>query len=282
MNMKRIIGLCMAAMLLLSLTGCGAKAEEKDRLAQIKEKGYIEMATEPYWAPNEFIDSSKSGDEQYVGMDIEIGKAIAKKLGVELKIVPLEFSAVLSGVAEGKYDMAISALAYSEERAAAMNMSIGYNINQDEGNGYGFLVRAGEEDKWNSAEAAREAVIVTQSGSVQEGFYKEFIGECKELKLVSSMTDGYLAVAEGKADICITDCTSGKLYADANGGLAIPEFRFDVNIDNGARVACPPEGADSLMEVINEVLDELNKSGQIDAWKAEYTAYAKTLGIETN
>ena len=146
MNMKRIIGLCMAAMLLLSLTGCGAKAEEKDRLAQIKEKGYIEMATEPYWAPNEFIDSSKSGDEQYVGMDIEIGKAIAKKLGVELKIVPLEFSAVLSGVAEGKYDMAISALAYSEERAAAMNMSIGYNINQDEGNGYGFLVRAGEED----------------------------------------------------------------------------------------------------------------------------------------
>ena len=60
--MKRIIGLCMAAMLLLSLTGCGAKAEEKDRLAQIKEKGYIEMATEPYWAPNEFIDSSKSGD----------------------------------------------------------------------------------------------------------------------------------------------------------------------------------------------------------------------------
>ena len=34
--MKRIIGLCMVAMLLLSLTGFGAKAEEKDRLAQIK------------------------------------------------------------------------------------------------------------------------------------------------------------------------------------------------------------------------------------------------------
>lgn len=38
---------------------------------------------------------------------------IADKLGVELKIVPLEFAAVLSSVTEGKYDLAISALAYT-------------------------------------------------------------------------------------------------------------------------------------------------------------------------
>ncbi len=281
--MKKILAYILCAVMLLSLVGCGgAKAEEKDRLAQIKEKGYIEMATEPYWAPNEFIDSTKSGDEQYVGLDIELGKAIADKIGVELKLVPLEFSAVLSGVAEGKYDMGISALAWSAERAEAMNMSVGYNLAETETSGYGFLVREGEEDKWCDAEAAKAAVIVTQSGSVQEGFYKEFIGECKELKLVSSMTDGYLAVSEGKADICITDCTSALLYAEANGGLAVPPFRFDVDEENGTRVVTPKEGTESLMAVINEVVTELEESGQIEAWKQEYTAYAKTLGIEVN
>ena len=280
--MKKTIAFILSAVMLLSLVGCGGAKADKDRLAQIKEKGVIEMATEPYWAPNEFIDPSKTGDEQYVGMDIEIGKAIAAKIGVELKVVPLEFTAVLSGVTEGKYDMGISALAWSEERAEAMNMSVGYSLSKEEGQGYGFLVREGDEDKWVDAAAAKDAVIVTQSGSVQEGFYHEFIGECKELKLVSSMTDGYLAVAEGKADICITDCTSGKLYADANGGLAIPDFRFDVKEENGTRVVTPKENTDSLMEVINEVLTELETSGQIQAWKEEYREYAKTLGIEVN
>lgn len=281
--MKKILAFTLAAVMLLSLVGCGgAKAETKDRLAMIKEKGYIEMATEPYWAPNEFIDPSKSGDEQYVGMDIELGKAIAEKIGVELKLVPLEFTAVLSGVTEGKYDMGISALAWSEERAEAMNMSVGYSLAKTDGQGYGFLVREGEEDKWCDAEAAKGAVIVTQSGSVQEGFYKEFIGECKELKLVSSMTDGYLAVAEGKADICITDCPSARLYAEANGGLAVPAFRFDVKQEDGTRVVTPKEGTETLMAIINEVVTELEESGQIQAWKDEYSAYARTLGIDVN
>ena len=72
-----------------------------DRLEQIKEKGYIEFCTEPYWAPNEFIDPNKTGDEQYVGSDIELAKLIAEKLGVALKINPLDFSAVLAGTATG-------------------------------------------------------------------------------------------------------------------------------------------------------------------------------------
>ncbi len=281
--MKKILAIALSAVMLFSMVGCGGtKAEAKDRLAQIKEKGYIEMATEPYWAPNEFIDPAKTGDEQYVGMDIELGKAIAAKIGVELKLVPLEFTAVLSGVTEGKYDMGISALAWSAERAEAMNMSVGYNLTKGEVSGYGFLVREGEENKWVDAQAAKGAVIATQSGSVQEGFYKEFIGECKELKLFSSMTDCYLAVAEGKADICITDCASGKLYADANGGLAIPDFRFDVDEGSGTRVVTPKEGTDSLMAVINEVVTELEESGQIQAWKEQYSEYAKSLGIDVN
>ena len=53
---------------------------------------------------------------------------MAQKLGVELRIVPLEFSALLAGMSEGKYDMAISALAYSPERGENMNLSKGYYL----------------------------------------------------------------------------------------------------------------------------------------------------------
>ena len=88
-----------------------------NRLNDILERGYIEIATEPYFAPNEFIDPTKSGDEAYVGSDIELANYIGESLGVEVRIKPMDFTSVLGSITTGKYDLAISALAYTPARA---------------------------------------------------------------------------------------------------------------------------------------------------------------------
>ena len=275
--MKKLFALALMLCMVVCCAACGGGGD-KDLLAEIKEQGYIELCTEPYFAPYEFIDPTKSGDEQYVGMDIEIAQYIADKIGVELRVVPLDFTAVLAGIADGKYDMAISAIAYSPARAEAMNLS---DVYQSSGGGYGFMVRTEDKDKYNSIEDLKDAVVITQSGSVQESLYNENVTECKEFKLVANMTDGYLAVAENKADVCICSIESAQLYADANGGLVIPDFRFEVDPNmNGTVVALPLQGSDSLMEVVNEAIAELNEQGLIEQWNEEYSAYASELGIE--
>lgn len=277
--MKRIAAILLASILLFAGAACANSTSgmATDRLAQIKQQGYIEVCTEPYFAPYEFMDTTKAGNDQYVGMDIELAKYIAEKIGVDLRIVPLEFSAVQAGVIDGKYDLAISAIAYSPARAGNMAMSKGYYFTDD---GYGFLVRAEDAEKYATIEEARQAVIITQSGSVQEALYNDAIETCKEFKLVSAMTDGYLAVAEGKADICVCSLASAQLYAEANGGLALASFRFEVNEEmNGTRVAAPKEGTESLIEVVNQCIDELRSQGKLEAWFSEYADYAATLGI---
>ena len=275
--MKKLFCILLAVMMLMLCVSCGGGGK-KDRLAQIKEKGVITVATEPYFAPYEFIDPSKPAEDQIVGVDVELAKYIADKIGVKLELIPLEFTAVQAGVAEGKYDLALSALAYSPTRAEAMNLS---NVYRASDTGYGFLCRAEDKDKYTSIESLENAVVITQSGSVQEGLYKENVKKCKEFKLVSSMTDGYLAVSEGKADVCITAVASGDLYAQANPGLATTSFRFDIDPNmNGTVAAAPPEGTDSLIEVVNQCIKELNDKGQIEAWETEYKAYAAKLGIE--
>ena len=278
--MKKIIAFLLAAILVLGCTACGSKKDEgNDRLAQIKEKGYIELCTEPYFAPFEYVDPTKTGDDQYQGMDMEVAKYIADKLGVELKITALDFTAVLAGVADGKYDFAISAIAYSPERAEAMRLSDVYYATNT---GYGFIVRSEDVGKYTDIDSLKDAVVITQSGCVQEALYNQYVnGACKEFKLVANMTDGYLAVSEGKADVCICSTASASLYAQANGGLDIPDFRFDVDPNmNGVCVAMPTEGTESLAELINQCIAELNESGKPEEWYSQYEAAAAELGIE--
>ena len=276
--MKKVFAMLLALAMILSCAACGGSSKAKDDLLEeIKAQGYIELCTEPYFAPFEFVDPSKTGDDQYVGVDIEIAKYIAEKIGVELRIVPLDFTAVLAGIADGKYDMAISAIAYSPSRAEAMRLS---NVYKPNSGGYGFLTRTEDVDKYSSVEDLKDAVVITQSGSVQESLYNQNVKACKEFKLVANMTDGYLAVAEGKADVCICSTESAQLYAEANGGLAIPDFRFEVDPNmNGTVVAMPLKDSESLLEVVNEAIAELNAQGKIDQWNEEYTAYAAQLGI---
>lgn len=78
--MKKAMAILLAAVLALACTACGGSknGETKDRLAQIKEKGYIELCTEPYFAPYEYVDPNKSGEDQYQGMDIEVARYIAE------------------------------------------------------------------------------------------------------------------------------------------------------------------------------------------------------------
>lgn len=281
--MKRLTALLLAILMTCSLMGCAAgdsPAAGKDRLAQIKEAGVLTVCMEPYFAPMEFIDPSLEGDARFVGVDVEFARYIADKIGVELQIVPLEFGAVLAGIAEGKYDLAISALAWSKTRAETMNLSKGY-YTSDTNDEYGLFCRVEDAGKYTTLESLADAVVITQSGSVQEGYYDEYVESCKEFKRTGSMADSYLAVAEGKADVCICSITAAQLWAEANGGTTtVTTYRFPFDPSKGGtRAAAAPQGTDSLMELVNQCIDELTQAGAFRQWNETYTAYAKSLGL---
>jgi len=268
------------------ISGCSSKNtagtdKPKNRLEAILARGYIEVATEPAFAPYEFIDPSKKGDEQYVGSDIELAKYIADKLGVELRIIPLEFSAVLSSITEGKYDIAISGLAYTPARAEAMNLSKGYYFPKDSA-GHGLLIRKEDEGKITGPESLADKVVVVQSGSLQELFAQQQIPKYKELKRVSAVPDGFLMVQEGKADACATFFTTAQLYIEANedcGLMMVENFKFKEDKETGGNRIGIQKGEDELTAKINEIIDEVVDSGQYEKWHEEYAKYASELGL---
>lgn len=284
--MKKFMTIVLAAALSLSmLAGCTVNAASntgaENRLEAIKERGYLEVATEPYFAPNEFIDASKPAGEQVIGSDIELARRIAERLGVELKIVPLEFSAVLSSVTTGKYDMAISALAYMPSRAEAMELSKAYYINSNS-EGYSLMVREEDADQYKAFSDFDGKKIVCQSGSLQELYATTQMDTSKlaDIARVSATTDGYLMVSEKKVDAAVCAVANAKLYCEANPGLTVlTDLRFQEDEEfSGTRVGIP-KGETELLDLVNSVIDEVVESGEYLQWYTEYQEYAAKLGV---
>jgi polar amino acid transport system substrate-binding protein len=282
--LKAVSALLAAGILIAGLGGCQQKKDSvgENRLEQILARGYLEVVTEPYFAPNEFIDPSKEGSDQYVGADMELAKYIADELGVELRIIPLEFGAVLSGVTEGKYDMAISALAYTPAREEAMNLSDGYYFDKNS-KGHGLLIRTEDAGEIDGPEDVSGRTIVAQSGSLQEMFANtQLPQDYTEFKRVSSTNDGFLMVQEGKADIGVSMFNTAELYIEANpdcGLQMIEGFKFTQEAaTDGTRIGMPP-GEDELTARVNEIIAEVLASGVFENWYAEYTEYAASLGL---
>ena len=304
--LKKMTGFAAAVLMAAAVMSMGAMAEEEyvenewgfvdgsmdvsngipdnaqGRLLKIKEAGKLTVATEPYFAPQEFIDPSLTGQDQYVGADMEFAKLIAERMGVELEIVPLEFTAVQASVAEGKYDLAISALAYTPGRAGAMELSKGYHLS-GESSLYGIIIRNEDAENIKSVDDLADRTIITQSGSLQEALANENIPKYKEFKRVSSMQDAFLAVQEGKADAAVIDRENALLYIQNNPGcdmMVVDEIAFKLDeVYDGTRVGTE-KGEIQLMYFVNGVIDEMLEEGLYEKWFAEYAEYAGKLGVE--
>ncbi|MBQ7795758.1 MAG: transporter substrate-binding domain-containing protein [Lachnospiraceae bacterium] len=255
-----------------------------NRLEDILQRGYIEVATEPYFAPNEFIDPTKTGDDKYVGSDIELANYIADALGVELRLKPMDFTSVLGSITSEKYDMAISALAYTPARAETMNLSKGYYFgSEDPQKAYGILIRKEDADEIKTLEDLSDKIIAAQNGSLQEMFVREQIPAYKQYNAVSSTNDAFLMVQTGRADAMAAALKMAELYLESNpesGLMILPDFYFSVDEDTqGTRIGIP-KGEDELTDRINEIIDEVIEQDLYNQWYEEYKEYAKDLGLD--
>ena len=122
---------------------------------------------------NEFIDPTKSGDDAYVGPISSLVNYIGESLGVEVRIKPMDFTSVLGSITTGKYDLAISALAYTPARAETMNLSKGYYFgDEDPQTAYGILVRKEDVDSIKSFNDSRTRLPLHRTVPFRNSSYR--------------------------------------------------------------------------------------------------------------
>ena len=97
-----------------ALVGVPVKAVDTD-------KPNLVVATNAEFPPYEYIDGDK-----YYGIDVEVAKIIADKLGYDLVIENIPFDSIISGVAEGKYHMGMAGMTVTPDREKQVEFSDSY------------------------------------------------------------------------------------------------------------------------------------------------------------
>lgn len=275
LKMNRIAALFLSAALLGAslLTGCSQNAgpsssgsasqpsstasETNDLLAQIQERGEITIAMEGTWAPWTYHDES----DQLVGYDVEVGQAIAEKLGVEANFVEGEWDGLLAGLDAGRYDIMVNGVGITPDRQEKYDFSTPYAYNRT------VVMVNGDDDTIQSMEdldGKQTANTISSTYATQAEAYGAEVTGVDDLNqtielLLSSRIDATL-----NAEVTYFDYM--KAHPDAN--IKIAAYSDEVE-----QVAIPVrKGAEnaSLLAAIDAALAELAEDGTLSTLSEKY------------
>ena len=219
------------------------------------EKGKLTFATSPDYPPFENLE-----DGEYVGLDMDLGRAVAEYLGLECVYTNIDFDGIIPAiVAGGQADAGLSGISITPEREEQVLFSDPYYIDNQAVAVMSDNTAITEE---NASEAlnADTVTIAVQSGSTGADFAAENFPNAKQLPF-PNFTDAFAAVQAGKADaVCgnkaVVDQMLAGAYSDEHTVLTSAtgeEYAIAVSKDNPA-----------LVDAINEAIAALTEDGTLD------------------
>ena len=267
--MKKYIAIALAAVLALCLmAGCGGE-----------KKPTLKVAMSPDFAPMEFVDATKTGQNQFIGFDVTLAKYLAAEMGLELEIVPMSFDACQTAVAMGQVDMAISGFSWMPDRAEKYNLSNTYHAGDNESNQV-LLTTAANAGVYADAESLVGLKVGAQTASLQEWLVNQQIPGAEVVPYIDITTGlmqlrkgdfAVMAVAEGNADALIAN----------NPDLAKSGFYFELTDDLLDNLILMKKGNDELTATVNDLLAKAEAAGYYPTWYAEALELAG-VGVEVS
>lgn len=250
-------------------------------LARIRENGVLRVATEPYFAPQEFIDPALDGQDAYAGADMELARLIADRMGVELQIIPMDFTEVLRAAAEDRCDLVISALAFTPARAVTNEMSKGYYFADSSAN-VTMVIRAEDAETIRTVEDLEKLTLAAQGSSLQEAVTVDKVRLYKEFRRFGTAQEVYEAVMNGSADAGAVDMENAQNYIRNNPdcGLVLTEgMQFTLEEQYAGDRIAAKKGEAELMYFVNGVIDEVIEKDLYTQWYEEAQKRADELDL---
>jgi polar amino acid transport system substrate-binding protein len=244
--MKKFKILALVFVAVLVLTACGGNAPA-NRLEAVQQAGKIVVGTSADYEPWEYKDEN----DEFVGIDMDIMREVAKRMGVEVEFQDLGFDTLVAAVETGKIDAAIAAMAATDERREKVDFSVVYYAGDNV-----ILTTADSGISFDDPLEAANYKIGTQSGTimyywVEENLITPGLMTTDNLFLYERNEQLALDLQAGRIDLAIMDLEPGKQF------MADPAFGF-VEVWRGPM---DPNGqAIAIMKGETELKGEIDKA----------------------
>ena len=255
--MKKMFALLLAVLMVAALfTGCGKSSEN-----------VLTVATSPDFAPMEFCDVSKTGQDQYVGFDIMLAKYIADELGMELEILPMSFDSCPTAVTSGKATLAISGFSWMEDRAANYNLSDYYYAGDNETEQV-IITLKDKEGQFTSADDFTGMKIGAQNASLQEQLCQEQLPGA-EIVTIGDLSTALMQLKKGDFDFIAVAKGQADVFLSNDPDVALSGFEFDVDPKYVGNLIVLKKGDDEMTEKVNAILAKAEATGLYEQWYEE-------------
>ncbi len=245
--MKKITGIILCAVMLMSLAACG-KAN-----GGTAQAGVLVMATNAEFPPYEYHEGN-----DIVGIDAEIAAAIAEKMGCELQIEDIAFDSIIPEVSSSKADMGMAGMTVTEDRKQNVDFSVTYATARQ-------VVIVAENSGITSLDDLEGRIIGVQQGTTGDIYATDDFGD-ENLERYAKGMEAVQALSQGKVDAVIIDNEPARVFVSENAGLIILDEAY---ADEEYAIAIR-KGNTELLEQINKALEELKEDGTLDEIVARY------------
>ncbi len=279
--MKKIWKKTAAALLAFTLTaaaltGCGgeasgtaadttaaadtASAETSDggELEKVKAAGKLVIGIEGTYPPFTYHND----DGSLAGLDVELGTALAEKLGVEVEFQEAAWDSLLIGIDSGRFDTVINSVSITDERAAKYDFSDPYYYEARR-----VVVRA-DDDSIQVPEDLNGKKIATNATNAFIPWYEE---QGAEIVGIDTSAEAIDLVLSGRADFLGTSVPVLNAYLDEHPD-AKDKLKEAFVIPNSEDVIAIPvrKGETEFLDAINAALAELRADGTLKAISEKY------------
>ncbi|MET1129299.1 MAG: ABC transporter substrate-binding protein [Thermoproteota archaeon] len=251
-----VVGL-LAGFLAQSLAGGGAGSLESvcpgyGLLERVKERGKLVVGTSADWPPYEYVLPNGS----FAGIDIELAKRIAGRLGVELEIRDMKFAALFEAVRRGDVDLAIADIAMKPERFEAVDFTIPYRCET----GKAIIVRAEDAGKYTGYGWLEGKKIGVQLGTTEQDLAERYFGGKAEVVTFGKVyPEMVMALKTERVDaIIVAPDVAEALLSKEQGLKVVDQLPFF-----SCSAVAVPHCAYGLKEEVSKVIWDLLQSGEL-------------------
>ena len=259
MKMKKLAAVALTVVMSVSmLVGCGSSNSDKKSAeastsangtattVKTAKDGVLTMATNATFPPYESYEGN-----DIVGIDADIAKAIADKLGLKLEIQDMEFNSIITAVQSGKADLGLAGMTVTDERKQSVDFTDSYATGIQS-----VIVKDGSSIK--SIDDLKGKKIGVQLATTGDIYAKDDFGE-ENVEEYNKGADAVMALTSGKIDAVIIDNQPAKAFTETTDGLQILDTDY-VQEDYAAAIQ---KGNTDLLNAVNGALKELKEDGTI-------------------